>query len=96
MPQSGHIVFTKMDEVVYGTAAAPTVAELVKRDGAERVFLMVSGTLNRETTIFLALAALFIEWAGPRRWLAFHSPMKRDLAAIFQSAMSFSGLNNFP
>src|SRR5262245_56102185 len=49
MPQSGHIVFTKMDEVVYGTAAAPTVAELVKRDGAERAFLMVSGTLNRET-----------------------------------------------
>ena len=49
MAQNGHIVFTKMDEVVYGKPAAATVAELVKRDGAERVFLMVSGTLNRET-----------------------------------------------
>jgi alcohol dehydrogenase class IV len=49
MPASGHIVFTKMDEVVYGKPAAATVAELVRRDGAERVFLMVSGTLNRET-----------------------------------------------
>ena len=31
----------------YGKPAAQSVAELVKRHGAERVFLMVSGTLNR-------------------------------------------------
>ena len=49
MLQPARIVFSRMDEVVYGTPAATAIAELVKREQAERVFLMVSGTLNRET-----------------------------------------------
>src|SRR5689334_23663355 len=49
MPQSGQVVFSRMEEVQFGKPAAATVAELVIRHGAERVFLMVSGTLNRET-----------------------------------------------
>jgi maleylacetate reductase len=49
MPTEGRVVFGKMDEVVFGKPAAIAVAELTRRMGAERVFLMVSGTLNRET-----------------------------------------------
>src|ERR1700676_2998252 len=49
MPTEGRVVFGKMDEVVFGKPAAGQVAEQTRRLGAERVFLMVSGTLNRET-----------------------------------------------
>ena len=36
MLQSGRIVFSKMDEVIYGRPAAEAAAELVQRHGAER------------------------------------------------------------
>ena len=49
MTTSGRVVFSQMDEVVFGTPAAEAVADLVRRAGAERVLLMASGTLNRET-----------------------------------------------
>jgi len=38
-----------MDEVVFGRPAAEAVVEQLDRLGAQRAFLMVSGTLNRET-----------------------------------------------
>jgi maleylacetate reductase len=47
MPQSGRVVFSQMEEVVFGQPAAQAVAELARE--ARRVFLMVSGTLNRDT-----------------------------------------------
>jgi maleylacetate reductase len=49
MTTSGRVVFSQMDEVVFGVPAAQAVADLARRAGAERVLLMVSGTLNRET-----------------------------------------------
>jgi maleylacetate reductase len=49
MTTAGRVVFGKMDEVIFGTPAAKAVADLARRAKAERVFLMVSGTLNRET-----------------------------------------------
>src|ERR1700737_2496003 len=49
MLTSGRVVFTKMEEVHYGKPAAQSIAELVTEHGVQRVFLMVSGTLNRET-----------------------------------------------
>ena len=49
MLQPARIVLSKIDEVVYGTPAAEAIAALVQRAGAQRVFLMVSGTLNRQT-----------------------------------------------
>ena len=49
MTQAGQVVFSKMEEVVWGRPAAETVAALAQKRGAERVFLMVSGTLNRTT-----------------------------------------------
>ena len=47
MLQSGRVAFGAMETVVFGKPAAETVAEEARRRDAERVFLMVSGTLNR-------------------------------------------------
>jgi maleylacetate reductase len=49
MTTNGRVVFSQMDEVIFGIPAAQAVADLARRAGAERVLLMVSGTLNRET-----------------------------------------------
>jgi maleylacetate reductase len=49
MPQAGRIAFGNMEAVTFGRPAAEAVAEEVRRCEAERVFLMVSGTLNRAT-----------------------------------------------
>src|SRR5436309_1771772 len=49
MTQSGRIAFGAMEAVIYGRPAAETVAGEARRLGAERVFLMASGTLNRTT-----------------------------------------------
>jgi alcohol dehydrogenase class IV len=86
MAQSGHIVFTKMDEVVYGKPAAATVAELVKRDGAERVFLMVSGTLNRETDEIDKLrSSLGNHCVGTFDRMPPHTPRSAVIAAASQA-----------
>ena len=45
----GRVVFGAMDEVVFGRPAAEAVVEQTDRLGAKRAFLMVSGTLNRNT-----------------------------------------------
>jgi maleylacetate reductase len=47
--QQGRVVFGAMDEVVFGRPAAEAVAAQMDRLGAARAFLMVSGTLNRDT-----------------------------------------------
>jgi len=49
MVQSGRIVFGQMEKVLFGLPAAEAVAEEARRLDADRVFLMVSGTLARET-----------------------------------------------
>ena len=49
MLQSGRVAFGVMEAVAFGRPAAETVAEEARRRGAQRVFLMVSGTLNRTT-----------------------------------------------
>ena len=49
MPQTGRIAFGKMEAVTFGRPAAEALPEEARRYEAERVFLMVSGTLNRET-----------------------------------------------
>ena len=45
----GRVVFGAMDEVVFGDPAADAVVAQSERLGAQRVFLMVSGTLNRHS-----------------------------------------------
>jgi maleylacetate reductase len=49
MLQSGRVTFGAMDAVIFGRPAAEVLAEEARRREAERVFLMVSGTLNRTT-----------------------------------------------
>ena len=49
MLQSGRVVFNEIDEVLFGNPAAEAIAEVSRRIDAHRVFLMVSGTLNRTT-----------------------------------------------
>ena len=73
--QSGEIVFTAMDRVIFGQSATDAVAAEAERLNAERVFLLVSGTLNRETDAVEQMAAAL----GPRyagRWdhMPSHSP----------------------
>ena len=45
----GRVVFGAMDEVVFGRPAADAVVAQLDRLRANRAFLMVSGTLNRNT-----------------------------------------------
>src|SRR5258705_9417631 len=45
----GRVVFGAMDEVVFGHPAAEAIVAQMERLGAARAFLMVSGTLNRQT-----------------------------------------------
>ena len=49
MLQSGRVAFGAMEAVSFGKPAAETLAEEARRRDAKRVFLMVSGTLNRTT-----------------------------------------------
>ena len=46
---NGRVVFGAMDEVVFGRPASEAIVEQLNRLDAKRAFLMVSGTLNRET-----------------------------------------------
>ena len=73
--QSGQVVFTGMDRVIFGQAAAGAVAGEAERLGAERVFLLVSGTLNRETdAVETMAAALGQRYAGRWDQMPSHSP----------------------
>jgi maleylacetate reductase len=47
----GRVVFGAMDEVVFGRPASEVIVEQMDRLHAARAFLMVSGTLNRETGV---------------------------------------------
>jgi len=86
MSQTGRIVFGKMAEVVYGMPAAEAIAELVAREGAQRVFLMVSGTLNRETDeIDKIRRALGNKCVGTFDRMPAHTPRAAVIAAASQA-----------
>jgi maleylacetate reductase len=57
--------FPRLERVVYGQPAAPALAAEVERIGAGRVFLVVSGTMNRTTDeVEKVRAALGARYAG--------------------------------
>ena len=86
MPNSGRVVLSRMDEVVYGKPAAESVAELARRYQAERVFLMVSGTLNRETDEIDRLRrALGNHCVGTFDAMPAHTPRAAVIAAAEQA-----------
>ena len=86
MLTSGRVVFTDMEEVHYGKPAAQSVAEVVKAHGAERVLLMVSGTLNRETDEVEAVRrALGNKCVGTFDRMPAHSPRSAVIAAAAEA-----------
>jgi maleylacetate reductase len=83
MLQSGRVAFGAMETVVFGKPAAETVAEEARRRDAERVFLMVSGTLNRTTDeITKVRRALGNRFAG----LFDHMPPHTPRHAVIEAA----------
>ncbi len=86
MVQSGRVAFGKMEEVLFGVSAADAVAAQARALGAHRVFLMVSGTLNRETDeiarVRLALGNLC---AGVFDRMPAHTPREAVIAAANQA-----------
>jgi maleylacetate reductase len=86
MLHSGRIVFSRMEEVQFGKPAAQAVAELVASCGASRVFLMVSGTLNRQTDEVEKLRrALGNKCVGTFDSMPAHSPRSAVVAAANQA-----------
>ena len=78
----GRVAFGKQEEIVFGRPAAEAAAEIAGRYVAERVFVMASGTLNRETKVVSDIVAAL----GPRFAALFdampaHTPRGACLAA---------------
>src|SRR5262249_50031276 len=72
---AGEIVFTGMERVVFGRAAAEAVAEAAARLGGKRVFVLAGGTLNRKTDAVRQIAtALGPRYAGVHDEMPAHSP----------------------
>jgi maleylacetate reductase len=82
MVRSGHVVFGLMEGVRFGAPAAEAVAEEAARQGARRVFLMVSGTLARTTdTIDKVRRALGNRYAGVFDQMPPHTPRRPVIEA---------------
>ncbi len=86
MPNSGHVIFSKQDEVLFGQPAATAAADVVSRMGANRVFLMVSGTLNRDTDEIDKLRqALGDRYVGTFDKMPQHTPRSAVIEAANQA-----------
>jgi maleylacetate reductase len=84
MLRSGRVVFSQMEQVLFGVPAAQGVAELAQH--AQRVFLMVSGTLNRQTDeIEKVRRALGNRCAGTFDRMPPHTPRQAVIAAAEQA-----------
>ena len=83
---TGRVVFGAMDEVVFGRPASEAIVEQMNRLGSKRAFLMVSGTLNRETDVIENIRRIL----GPRGVGTFdamppHTPRTAVIAATEQA-----------
>ena len=75
-----------MDEVVFGRPAREAVVEQLDRLGAQRAFLMVSGTLNRDTDeIEKVRAALGSRCVGTFDKMPAHTPRAAVITATEQA-----------
>src|ERR1700689_4802046 len=82
----GRVVFGAMDEVVFGRPAAEALVEQMDRLGATRAFLMVSGTLNRESgEIEKIRSALGARCAAIFDAMPPHTPRQAVIAAAEQA-----------
>ena len=74
--------FPRMDQVIYGKPFAAAAAAEVERLGARAVFLMVGGTLSRETDVLTQFRdALGNRVAGVWTRMGAHSPREDVIAA---------------
>jgi maleylacetate reductase len=84
MLQSGRVVFSQMEQVLFGIPAAQAVAELAQ--DAQRVLLMVSGTLNQQTDeIEKVRRALGNRCVGTFDRMPPHTPRSAVIAAAEQA-----------
>ncbi|WP_431267018.1 iron-containing alcohol dehydrogenase [Dankookia sp. P2] len=75
MTPNGRVVFSRMEEVVFGRPAAQAVAEQAARLGARRVLLMASATLARDTDQVARIRdSLGERFAGQYQGMPAHSP----------------------
>ncbi len=82
----GRVVFGAMDEVVFGRPAAEAVVEQIDRLRANHAFLMVSGTLNRNTDeIEKIRKALGPRCVGTFDAMPPHTPREAVIAATAQA-----------
>ncbi len=82
MTDSGVFTNTEMERVVFGEACAQAVAAEAERQGAERVFLLVSSTLNRETGVIAGVReALGGRYAGEFDGIPPHTPRDKAIEA---------------
>ncbi len=82
----GRVVFGAMEEVVFGRPAAEAIVEQMDRVGATSAFLMVSGTLNRETDeIEKIRRALGTRHAATFDAMPAHTPRSAVIAAADQA-----------
>jgi maleylacetate reductase len=78
----GRVVYGAIEEVVFGHPAAEAIVGQMDRLGAQRAFLMVSGTLNRQTDeISKIRTALGTRCAGLFDAMPAHTPREAVIAA---------------
>ncbi|HKO73066.1 MAG TPA: iron-containing alcohol dehydrogenase [Bradyrhizobium sp.] len=83
---TGRVVFGDMDEVVFGQPAAEAVAAQLDRLHLSRAFLMVSGTLNRNTDeIDKIRKRLGRRYVGSFDAMPAHTPREAVVAAAEQA-----------
>ncbi len=79
--QSGTMIFTAMNRVIFGQPAATSVVAEADRLGARRVFILASGTLNTKTDeIEKVREALGDRFAGVCDHMPAHSPRSAVVA----------------
>jgi len=78
----GRVVYGAIEEVVFGHPAAEAVVAQMDRLGTRRAFLMVSGTLNRQTDEIAKIKqALGARCAGLFDAMPAHTPREAVIAA---------------
>ena len=88
--QSGTMVFTQMNRVIFGQPAAATIVAEADRLGAKRVFLLTGRTLNRDTDeVEKVRRALGSRFAGVHDHMPAHSP--RDAVVACANAARAAG-----
>ena len=82
--QSGTMVFTQMNRVIFGQPAAATIVAESERLGAKRVFLLTGRTLNKDTDeVEKVRRALGSRFTGVHDHMPAHSPRDADLLVTF-------------